>query len=78
MLTNISPTLILKYVYHELNQDERQSLEAQLAQDHQAQEAFFSLLDMRKQVDKSLAEPSDKTIQNILNFSKSYHPEPVR
>ncbi|TAF64277.1 MAG: hypothetical protein EAZ55_11850 [Cytophagales bacterium] len=38
-----------------------------------AEEEYFELKNIKKQLDRYLKTPSEKVIQNILNYSKNYN-----
>ncbi|MEN7547775.1 hypothetical protein AAG747_07640 [Rapidithrix thailandica] len=72
MTTKISATEILKYLYKEVSEEEKRKFEEKLKNDAQFQEEFYSFLHLKKELDGLEKAPSEKSIQKILDFSKSF------
>ncbi len=74
MKKRINQDDLLKYLYNEVTLQQKKEIEEALASDPALEEQFFDFLDMKKQLDgfANQNEPSKKSIEKILKFSKSY------
>ncbi|UZR94015.1 hypothetical protein [Chondrinema litorale] len=74
MKKRINQDDLLKYLYNEVNDQQKKEVENALAQNPELEEQFFDFLDMKKQLDDVSKQnsPSQKSINNILKFSKSF------
>ena len=74
MKKRINQDDLLKYLYNEVNDQQKKEIENALAQNPELEEQFFDFLDMKKQLDDVTKQnsPSQKSINNILKFSKSF------
>lgn len=62
---------VIRYVYNETSELENIELEKAMLCDAELQEIYKELMVTKQQLDQSTKEPSDRVIQNILNYSKS-------
>ncbi len=69
---------LLKYIYGETNSRENELIEAILATDNDFQEIYRQLLETIKDIDQIRVDPSDRVIQNIINFAKEINLGSVR
>ncbi|MBT32860.1 MAG: hypothetical protein CMO01_24655 [Thalassobius sp.] len=74
MKKRINQDDLLKYLYNEVNDQQKKEIENALAQNSELEEQFFDFLDMKKQLDDVSKQnsPSQTSINNILKFSKSF------
>jgi hypothetical protein len=74
MKKRINQDDLLKYLYNELDFQQKKEVENALASDPNLEEQFFDFLDMKKQLDDTAKNnsPSQKSIDKILKFSKSF------
>ena len=63
---------VLKYVYHELQEEEKKELENKLFTNQDLKSEFYESIYLRKELNKAVLKPKQKTIDNILNYSKSF------
>lgn len=62
---------VIRYVYNETTELEKKELEKALICDLELQDKYKELVAMKQQLDKGMKRPSDKVVDNILNYSKS-------
>jgi|GEM_PF-239460 len=74
MKKRINQDDLLKYLYNEVDLQQKKEIEAALAADPELEEQFFDFLYMKKQLDdvSKNTSPSKKSIEKILKFSKSF------
>ncbi|MGB0523019.1 MAG: hypothetical protein ACPGJS_08670 [Flammeovirgaceae bacterium] len=75
MYQNIFPNNIIKYIYKELTEGERAELVPELFQNNQLNEELNELLTLKEQLDQVELTPSEKCVDNILNYSKTFELE---
>jgi hypothetical protein len=68
---------VLKYVYHELQEEEKKELENKLFSNEVLESEFYDFVDLKQQLGKAELKPKRKTIENILNYSKSFDLEAI-
>lgn len=69
---------LIRYVYSETEPEENRQIELALSEDMELLEQYHELLWLRKQMDGGMMEPSEKTINNILDYSKAVNLHPVK
>jgi len=69
---------LIRYVYEETEPDENRQIELALSEDMELLEQYHELLWLRKQMDGGMMNPSEKTINNILEYSKAVNLHPVK
>ncbi len=62
---------VVRYIYEETSEQENKEIEQALICDAKLQEVYKELNAVKKQLDHSLKQPSDSTVQSIMNYSKS-------
>ncbi len=62
---------VLKYFYNEVSKLEKEQIEDFLSCNEVLRSYYKGLLDTESVIDQNLARPSDLTVSNILNYSKS-------
>lgn len=62
---------LLRYVYSETSKIENVEIENALLCDEKLQERYCQLVSTLSDLDKCAVEPSDRTIQSILDYSRS-------
>lgn len=62
---------LLRYVYSETSKIENVEIENALLCDQQLQESYSQLVSILSDLDRCVIEPSDRTIQGILDYSRS-------
>ena len=63
---------VIRYFYNEVTTQEKQDIENVLIWDNALAEYYQELVQMNRSLNKIKKQPSDRTIENILNFSKSF------
>jgi len=62
---------VIRYVYNELNIEEKQDIELAMLLDQDLADQFYELSKLKRSLNKIVKEPSQRVIDNILNYSKS-------
>lgn len=68
---------VVRYVYEETTEDENLMIQDGLVHDSEMLEFYLDMLDVKAGLDKSYQQPSERSIDNILaysrNFKESHH-----
>jgi len=62
---------LIRYIYQETTEREKQEIEQELLLDNKLFEEYKNLAEVSMELDRVDLSPSEKTINKILNFSKS-------
>jgi hypothetical protein len=62
---------LIRYIYQETTEREKQKIEQELLLDNKLFEEYKNLAEVSMELDRVDLSPSEKTIKKILNFSKS-------
>lgn len=68
---------VLRFFYNEVTEKEKNEIETTLLWDDSLAEFYAELIEMEASLDKIKKEPSNKCIENILNYSKTYSVQSV-
>jgi hypothetical protein len=71
MIKISTPNDVIRYVYNEASSQEGEELKSLLLWDNDLADLILELSEVKKSVSKINMEPSDRVINNILNYSKS-------
>jgi anti-sigma factor RsiW len=71
MIKTSTQNELIQYAYNELADDAREQLEVALTHDDELAEGCSDFLLIQHLLDKAMRAPSDRAINNILNYSKS-------
>ena len=71
MIKTSTQNELIQYVYNELADDARKQLEIALMHDNELADDCSDLLLIQRLLDDATKSPSDRAINNILNYSKS-------
>lgn len=63
---------VIRYLYNETTSDENEQMEELLMIDSAALDLYLDCIDLMADLNKIKYEPSAKTVQRILEFSKEY------
>lgn len=63
----------IRYVYGEFNRTEEKEFEKTLMQDEALRNEVNELLYLQEKLDKATLTPSQKVIDNILSYAKSFN-----
>lgn len=69
---------LIRYVYNETSEDENHEINEAIANDTVLMEQFHELQKLKAQMDGSFKTPSEKTINNILEYSKAFNLHPQK
>jgi hypothetical protein len=62
---------LIRYIYQETTEREKQEIEQKLLLDNKLFEEYKNLAEVSMELDRVELSPSEKTINKILNFSKT-------
>ena len=62
---------LIRYIYQETTEREKQEIEQALLLDNKLFEEYKNLAEVSMELDRVELSPSEKTINKILNFSKT-------
>ena len=62
---------LIRYIYQETTESEKQEIEQELLLDNKLFEEYKNLAEVNMELDRIELSPSEKTINKILNFSKT-------
>jgi len=71
MTRTFTPNDVLKYFYNEVSKLEKEQIEDFLSCNDAMRKFYCDLLDTENLIEKNLIEPSSKSVNTILNYSKS-------
>jgi len=66
---------VIRYLYNETSNKENTFIEEALLYDRELFDFYLDCADIKTGMDKIELSPSDRAIDNILNFSKNYQPK---
>ena len=69
---------LIRYVYNETTKEENHEIKEAIACDAVLMEQLSELQKLKEQMDGSMKSPSEKTINNILEYSKDVNLHPVK
>ena len=65
---------IVRYIYNETSSSENVIIETSLVYDNDLLEFYLDCIEIKEEMNQINLSPRETTIQNILNFSKSFRP----
>ncbi len=65
---------VIRYLYNESNLVENEEIEKSLGDDFHLLDFYLDGLNLKKELSKVSMSPSERSINEILNFSKNYQP----
>jgi len=71
MIKTSTQNELIQYVYDELADDARAQLESAFMHDYELAESCSELLEMHYILQKAVKSPSERSVNNILDYSKS-------
>ncbi|WKK82445.2 hypothetical protein [Marivirga arenosa] len=69
---------LIRYVYEETEPEENRQIKLALNEDMELLDQYHELLWLKKQMDGGMMNPSEKTINTILEYSKAVNLHPVK
>ncbi len=63
---------VIRYVYQETTEEENLMIQDGLVHDNEMLEFYLDMLDVKAGLDKSFQQPSERSIDNILAYSRNY------
>ena len=61
---------LIRYIYHETTEKETREIDRALICDSELQKQYKELVTTKKQLDTVRMEPSERTINSILNYAR--------
>ena len=71
MIKTFTQTDLIRYLYHEITEDEKTEIDRAMTRDGNLKALFNEVRAALKDLDKAALEPSANTVFNILNYSRS-------
>jgi len=62
---------VIRYIYEETGEEESSEIQRAFICDAHLQEMYKELSAVKNRLDHSLKQPSERTVENIMNYSKS-------
>jgi hypothetical protein len=62
---------VIRYAYNELNTEEKQDIELAMLLDPSLADQFYEISNLKRSLNKIVKEPSQRAIDNILDYSQS-------
>ena len=69
---------VIRYLYNETSDEEKKELEQALICDNQLLDKYKELSGVVRKIEEATVDPSEKTIESILNYSKSRNLHPSK
>lgn len=69
---------LIRYVYEETEPEENRQIKLALNEDMELLEQYHELLWLRKQMDGGMMNPSEKTVNSIIEYSKAVNLHSVK
>ena len=73
MIKTFTQNDLVRYIYKETSLEESSEIEIAMLFDEQLADTYAEISSVVSDLDGALKSPSDKTIDNIISYSKSYH-----
>ncbi|OEK02824.1 hypothetical protein BFP97_15415 [Roseivirga sp. 4D4] len=73
MIKTFTQDDLVRYIYKETTPEESSEIEIAMLFDEQLAEAYTDLFSVVNDLEASMKSPSEKTIDAIISYSKSYH-----
>lgn len=71
MIKTFTQTDLVRYLYHETTEEEKNEIDRALLRDSNLKALYNDVCAAMKDLDKAALQPSDETIFNILNYSRT-------
>lgn len=69
---------LLRYLYGEMNQEERQELRSVILEDNELQAEFLALKESKECLNKGRLSPSTFAVNNIMSYAKALTVKPSK
>lgn len=73
MIKTFTQDDVVRYIYEETSEKENAEMISAMLFDDELADTYASLKDILLSLDLATKEPSDKSIEAIISYSKSYH-----
>ena len=71
MIKIFTQTDLIRYLYHETTEEEKNEIDRALTRDGKLKALYNEVCAAMKDLDKATLQPSDETIFKILNYSRT-------
>ena len=71
MIKTFTQTDLIRYLYHEITEEEKKEIDKALICDNELMACFKELSQTKESLNDVALEPSNATILNILSYSRS-------
>jgi hypothetical protein len=75
MKQTFTPLELIRFIYQELGPEEEARIKKYIAENPEAAEELHHLMESVRELDAVSVEPSESSVNIILNFSREYAPE---
>ena len=72
MIKTLTQHDVVRYIYNETDKSENLTIEKEIVCNDNTADEFYQLTESKRTLDEGLYTPSQKSIDNILSFSKMY------
>lgn len=72
MIKTLTQHDVVRYLYNETDKSENQTIEKDIVCNEKTADEFYQLSASKRTLEEGLYTPSQKSIDNILSFSKMY------
>ncbi|MDI9874626.1 hypothetical protein [Flectobacillus rivi] len=72
MIQTFTQNDVIRYVYEETSEEENLLIQDALVHDTEMLEFYLDLVDLKIGLDTSYREPSSRTVDNILAYSRNF------
>jgi hypothetical protein len=63
---------VIRFFYNEVTEEEKSEIQTAMLFDNDLTDYYYELIQMEAALNKVKKQPSDKTIENILNYSRNF------
>jgi hypothetical protein len=78
MIKTFTPNDVIRYIYKETSEEEGKLIAYTLLTDTELRIFYEEMKGMKQEISKLMREPSEKTVGQILTFSKDFHKRPLK
>ncbi|MDQ2657783.1 MAG: hypothetical protein M3Y60_10215 [Bacteroidota bacterium] len=71
MIRTFTQTDLIRYLYHEITEEEKSEIDRALVRDSRLKALFNDVCAALKDLDKAVLQPSEATLDKILNYSRT-------
>ncbi|HEY8401772.1 MAG TPA: hypothetical protein VIK89_10940 [Cytophagaceae bacterium] len=72
MIKTFTPNDVIRFVYDEVTETEKEEIKNAILSDNSLLNLYYELSATTVELEKIVKQPSEKVIDNILNFSRAF------